>query len=73
MIAATVAAVTTAALCLVFPETRWLGVVAAVVLAYLHPLALLAVVLAFGIVSVFHFNHRRRLRNVQAEQNARSD
>ncbi len=55
MLAPTVCVVTTAALCTLFPETRWLGVVAAALLAYFRPrFVIVAVAVAALIVFLFH-------------------
>ena len=70
MLATTFAVVTTAVLCLLFPETRWMGVVGAAVTAYLHPLSLLVVASVAGVVAVIIFHHRRSSRHVQAEQDS---
>ena len=72
MLATTLAVVTAAALCLVFPETRWIGVLGAALLAYVHPLSLLFVVSVAGVAAAFVFHFRRRSINEQAEQNPRS-
>lgn len=73
MLATTLAVVTTAALCLLFPETRWIGVLGTGLLAYLHPLSLLVVASVAGVVAAFVFHLRRRSLNEHAEQNPRSD
>ena len=59
MLAATFAVVVASALCLFFPETRWIGVLGAVVLTYLHPLSLLMLVLAVVVAVAFHIYQRR--------------
>jgi hypothetical protein len=52
----TITLLATTSLCLAFPETRWMGVVAIVVLGYLYPLSLL---IAFTLIVValctFHY------------------
>ena len=60
MLAVTFAVVTTAVLCLLFPETRWMGVLGAGLLAYLHPLFLLSSAVIAALFAVaFHIYQRR--------------
>jgi len=73
VLATTFAVVVSAALCLFFPETRWMGVLGAAVMAYLHPLSLLVVASVAGVAAAFVFHFRRRSFDEQAEQNPRSD
>ena len=43
-------------LCLVFPETRWMGIVAVVALGYLYPLSLLAAAVIVVLTAcAFHY------------------
>ena len=73
MLSTTLAVLTTAALCLLFPETRWMGVLGAAVMAYLHPLSLLVVASVAGVAAAYLFHLRRRSFDEHAEQNPRSD
>ena len=73
VLAATFAVVITAALCLFFPETRWMGVIGAAVMAYLHPLSLLVVASVAGVAAAFVFHFRRRSVDEQAEPDPRGD
>ena len=51
-----IAAFVTLALCLAFAETRWMGIVAVVVLGYLYPMLLLAAaVIALLAACAFHY------------------
>ena len=60
MFVTTLALVVVTALCLVFAETRLMGVLGTALLIYLHPLLLLAVAVLVVVAGVaFHF-HRRR-------------
>jgi len=52
----TIAAFVSVALCLAFAETRWMGIVAVVVLGYLYPLSLLvAAAVAVLAACAFHY------------------
>jgi len=70
VLAVTFAVVVVAALCLLFPETRWMGVLGAALLAYVHPLSLLVIASVACVVAVIIFHHRRSSRHVQAEQDS---
>jgi len=71
--ATTFAVVVAATLCLFFPETRWVGVLGAAVMAYLHPLSLLIAASVAGVGAALVFHLKRRSFDEQAEQNPRSD
>jgi len=73
VLAATFAVVTTVVLCLLFPETRWMGVLGAAVMAYLHPLFLLVVTSVAGVAAAFIYHVRRRSFDEQAEPDPRGD
>ena len=52
----TIAAFVSVALCLAFAETRWMGIVAIVVLGYLYPVSLIvAAVVAVLTACAFHY------------------
>ena len=52
----TIAAFVSVALCLAFAETRWMGIVAVVVLGYLYPLSLVvAAVIALLAACALHY------------------
>lgn len=73
MLSATLAIVTTTALCLAFPEVRWIGVLGAGLLAYLHPLLLLLSAVVAALFAVLHFHHKRRFVDGQATDDPRGD
>jgi len=52
----TIAAFVSVALCLAFAETRWMGIVAVVVLGYLYPMLLVvAAAIALLAACAFHY------------------
>ena len=60
MLVTTLALVVVTALCLVFAETRLMGVLGTALLIYLHPLLLLAVAVLVVVAGVAFYFHRRR-------------
>ena len=55
MIALTVTVITTTVLCLVFPDTRWIGVAGAAILSYLHPSLLVVVATTVVLIAATAF------------------
>ncbi len=73
LLPATVALVVAVPFCLAFSETRSIGVVGAVVLAFLHPLVAIAALFTSAVGAIVLYQRKRSSSNAQPDPHPRSD